>query len=71
MGFKPFLVKFQHPKNGMDMMCTSQGSKTSHGKCELDSHADTSVSGDNFVILQYTGQVCHTVLCMVAKPFTS
>ena len=29
-----------------------------HGKCELDSHADTIVAGSNCIILNYTGQVC-------------
>ena len=28
------------------------------GKCELDSHADTTVAGSNCVILQYTGKEC-------------
>ena len=29
-----------------------------HGKCELDSHADTIVAGSNCAILNYTGKVC-------------
>jgi len=29
-----------------------------HGKCELDSHADTIVAGSNCIFLNYTGQVC-------------
>ena len=29
-----------------------------HGKCELDSHADTTVAGSNCIILNYTGKVC-------------
>ena len=32
--------------------------KTTYGKCELDSHADTVVAGSNCVILNYTGKVC-------------
>ena len=32
--------------------------KTVYGKCELDSHADTIVTGSNCVILNYTGKVC-------------
>ena len=31
---------------------------TVHGRCELDSHADTIVAGSNCIILQYTGKVC-------------
>ena len=29
-----------------------------HGKCELDSHADTTVAGSNCTVLAYTGKVC-------------
>ena len=29
-----------------------------YGRCELDSHADTTVAGKNCVILNYTGRVC-------------
>ena len=29
-----------------------------HGRCELDSHADTTVAGSNCVILHYTGKEC-------------
>lgn len=29
-----------------------------HGKCELDSHADTIVAGSNCILINYTGQVC-------------
>ena len=29
-----------------------------HGRCELDSHADTIVAGSNCLILQYTGKEC-------------
>jgi hypothetical protein len=28
------------------------------GKCEFDSHADTSVVGKNFVVISYTGRLC-------------
>ena len=28
------------------------------GRCELDSHADTTVAGSNCVVLQYTGKEC-------------
>jgi hypothetical protein len=31
--------------------------EVTHGACELDSHADTSVAGPNCVILEYTDQV--------------
>ena len=30
----------------------------SHGKIEMDSHADTAVCGSNFVVLDYTSQEC-------------
>ena len=29
-----------------------------HGKCEMDSHADTIVAGKNCVVLNYTGKEC-------------
>ena len=29
-----------------------------HGRCELDTHADTIVAGKNCVVLHYTGKVC-------------
>ena len=29
-----------------------------YAKCELDSHADTTVAGSNCVILHYTGKEC-------------
>ena len=29
-----------------------------HGRCELDSHADTTVSGNNYEIIKYTDQGC-------------
>ena len=29
-----------------------------HGRCELDSHADTTVAGSNCTVLHYTGKVC-------------
>ena len=29
-----------------------------HGRCELDTHADTIVAGRNCVVLHYTGKVC-------------
>ena len=31
---------------------------STHGRCELDSHADTIVAGSNCIILNYTGKVC-------------
>ena len=37
---------------------SSSPAATHHGKCELDSHADTIVAGKNCVVLSYTGQVC-------------
>ena len=38
---------------------STTGSTTrQHGRCELDSHADTIVAGSNCVILQYTGKEC-------------
>ena len=33
-------------------------SKSVYGRCELDSHADTTVAGSNCIILQYTGKEC-------------
>ena len=30
----------------------------SHGRIELDSHADTVVLGSNCVVLHHTGKVC-------------
>ena len=32
--------------------------ETFHGRCELDSHADTTVSGKNCAIIKYTDQSC-------------
>ena len=32
--------------------------KTTYGKCELDSHADSIVAGKNCIILSYTGKEC-------------
>ena len=32
------------------------GTSTHHGRCELDSHTDTIVTGKNFTILNYTGR---------------
>ena len=29
-----------------------------HVKCELDSHADTTVAGKNCIVLSYTGKEC-------------
>ena len=29
-----------------------------HGRCELDSHANTIIAGSNCIILHYTGKVC-------------
>ena len=29
-----------------------------HGRCELDSHADTTVAGKNCVIIKYTDRSC-------------
>ena len=29
-----------------------------HGRCESDSHADTTAVGGNCIILEYTGKVC-------------
>jgi len=29
--------------------------------CELDSHADTSVAGPNFAVIEYTNQVCNVL----------
>ena len=29
-----------------------------HGRCELDSHADTTVAGKNSAIIKYTDQSC-------------
>ena len=29
-----------------------------HGRSELDSHADTTVFGKNFILLSYTGREC-------------
>ena len=31
---------------------------TSHGRIELDTHADTTVLGSNCVVLSYTGKEC-------------
>ena len=31
---------------------------TTYAKCELDSHADTTVAGANCIILHYTGKAC-------------
>ena len=33
-------------------------SSTNYGKCELDSHADTTVAGSNCTVLHYTGKEC-------------
>ena len=32
--------------------------KVTSAKCELDSHADTTVAGANYIILSYTGKEC-------------
>ena len=32
--------------------------KPTHGRCELDSHADTTVVGSNCILLHHTGKVC-------------
>ena len=39
---------------------TANSSKlqSTHGRCEMDSHADTCVAGSNCVILHFTGQEC-------------
>ena len=29
-----------------------------YGRCELDTHADTTIAGSNCVVLQYTGKEC-------------
>ena len=34
----------------------SGSDKVVYGRSELDSHADTTVTGDNFCVLQYTGK---------------
>ena len=44
-------------------VCSSQqshhrNSSIVHGKCELDSHADTTVAGANCTVLHFTGQEC-------------
>ena len=50
--------------SGQRRICSSAATKRSKsftlisGKCELDSHADTTVAGSNCVILQYTGKEC-------------
>ena len=36
----------------------SKTAKITYAKCELDSHADTTVAGSNCVILSYTGKEC-------------
>ena len=37
---------------------SNNSDKCVHGRCELDSHADTTVAGSNCIILQYTGKEC-------------
>ena len=32
--------------------------KIIHGRCEIDNHVDTCVTGSNWTILQYIGKVC-------------
>ncbi len=42
-------------RGGMDEFATDEGNVV---RCELDSHADTCVTGPNFLILDYTGEQC-------------
>ena len=35
-----------------------KGAEGTHGRMELDSHADTTVAGANCVVLAYTGREC-------------
>ena len=35
---------------------TETSNVVTHGKCELDSHADTTVAGKNCIVLTYTGK---------------
>ena len=37
---------------------TPKSANITYAKCELDSHADTTVAGSNCVVLHYTGKEC-------------
>ena len=40
---------------------TSSSIKVHYSQCELDSHADTIVAGNNCIVLSYTGKECSVV----------
>ena len=39
----------------------SKGKPAVHGRCEMDSHFDTTVAGKNYAILRYTDRSCDIV----------
>ena len=50
---------FSGPRRIISSSSSSPTNKTIyHGKCKLDSHADTIVAGRNCVVLNYVGKEC-------------
>ena len=54
----PIKIARRYERRVSKSFVTRQDSTVHHGRCELDSHADTFVAGRNCTVLHYTERIC-------------